>query len=105
MEKELELEQNKNALLMAQIQHHFINNSLMAIRARCSDYPEIYESITNFSMYLRSNFEALGTAKLITFEQEMDNIEAYLALEQQNFGDRLNLRQCHRRLSERLSGP
>lgn len=63
----------------------------MALRSRCSDYPEIYESITNFSRYLRSNFEALGDKRLILFEQEMYNIEAYLALEQDNFGDRLQV--------------
>lgn len=90
-ENKLELEHSKNETLMAQIQPHFINNSLMALRSRCSDYPEIYESITNFSRYLRSNFEALGDTRLILFEQEMENIEAYLALEKQNFGERLQV--------------
>ena len=90
-ESRLALEHSKNEALMAQIQPHFINNSLMALRSRCSDYPEIYESITNFSRYLRSNFEALGDTRLILFEQEMENIEAYLALEQQNFGERLQV--------------
>ena len=90
-ENRLALEESKTQTLMAQIQPHFINNSLMAIRARCFDYPEIYESITNFSRYLRSNFEAIGNTKLILFEHEMDNIEAYLSLERANFGDRLNI--------------
>ena len=90
-ESRLALERSKNETLMAQIQPHFINNSLMALRSRCSDYPEIYESITNFSRYLRSNFEALGDTRLILFEQEMENIEAYLALEKQNFGERLQV--------------
>ena len=90
-ESRLALEQSKNEALMAQIQPHFITNSLMAIRARCYDYPEVYESITNFARYLRSNFEALGDTRLILFEQEMTNIEAYLALERQNFGERLTV--------------
>ncbi len=90
-ESRLELEEAKNQTLLAQIQPHFINNSLMALRSRCSDHPEIYESLTNFSRYLRSNFEALGEKRLILFEQEMCNIEAYLALEQENFGDRLRV--------------
>ena len=88
-ESRLSLEESKNQTLMAQIQPHFINNSLMALRARCIQYPEIYESITNFSLYLRSHFEALGDTKTISFEQEMTNIEAYLALEQQNYKERL----------------
>ena len=90
-ESRLSLEQNKNKALMAQIQPHFINNSLMALRARCAEYPDIYESITNFSLYLRSHFEALGDIKTISFEQEMTNIEAYLALEQENYKDNLKV--------------
>ena len=88
-ESRLSLEESKNQTLMAQIQPHFINNSLMALRARCIQYPEIYDSITHFSLYLRSHFEALGDTKTISFEQEMTNIEAYLALEQQNYKERL----------------
>ncbi len=90
-ESRFSLEHSNNQMLMAQIQPHFINNSLMALRARCVSYPDIYESITNFSLYLRSHFEALGDAKVISFEQEMMNIEAYLALEKQNYKDRLKI--------------
>ena len=90
-ESRLLLEESKNQTLMAQIQPHFINNSLMAIRSQCYDYPEIYESITDFSRYLRSNFEALGDTRLILFEQEMENIEAYLSLERRNYKDRLRV--------------
>ncbi len=90
-ESRLSLEESKNQTLMAQIQPHFINNSLMALRARCAKYPDIYENITNFSLYLRSHFEALGDTKTISFEQEMTNIEAYLTLEQQNYKERLTV--------------
>ena len=90
-ESRLLLEESKNQTLMAQIQPHFINNSLMAIRSQCYDYPEIYESITDFSRYLRSNFEALGDTRLILFEKEMENIEAYLSLERKNFKERLTV--------------
>ncbi|WP_303803937.1 sensor histidine kinase [Ruminococcus flavefaciens] len=88
---ELALERQNNELLMAQIQPHFINNSLLAIQARCMDYPEIYDSIRNFSRYLRSNFDNIGNTHPITFEQELKNIKAYLALEKMNFGDRLTV--------------
>ena len=88
---ELALERQNNELLMAQIQPHFINNSLLAIQARCMDYPEIYDSIRNFSRYLRSNFDNIGNTHSITFEQELKNIKAYLALEKMNFGDRLTV--------------
>lgn len=92
LESKLTVEQANNEMLLAQIQPHFISNSLMALRSQCKDYPDIYESITNFSLYLRSHFEALGSSnKIITFEQEMENTEAYLALEEQNYGDRLRV--------------
>ena len=90
-ESRLELEKQTNELLMAQIQPHFINNSLLAIQARCINYPEIYDSIKNFSRYLRSNFDNIGNHHSITFEQEMKNIKAYLALEKINFGHRLKV--------------
>ncbi|MBQ3265335.1 MAG: histidine kinase [Ruminococcus sp.] len=92
LESKLTVEQANNEMLLAQIQPHFISNSLMALRSQCREYPEVYESLTNFSLYLRSHFEALGsTNKMISFEQEMENTEAYLELEQQNFGDRLRV--------------
>ena len=92
LESKLTVEQANNEMLLAQIQPHFISNSLMALRAQCREYPEVYESITNFSLYLRSHLEALGsTNKMITFEQKMENTEAYLALEEQNYGDRLQV--------------
>ncbi len=93
-EKKLALEQSKNAVLMAQIQPHFINNSLMALRSKCVAYPEIYESLTKFSIYLRSHFGAIGDTKLITFEEEMENIEAYLDIERENYEERLQVEYC-----------
>ncbi len=90
-EKRFALEQSENAMLMAQIQPHFINNSLMALRSRCLDNPEIYDSLTKFSQYLRSHFEVIGDTKMISFEREMENIEAYLDLERENYGERLQV--------------
>ncbi|MBR1738134.1 MAG: histidine kinase, partial [Firmicutes bacterium] len=87
----LQLVEANNKTLMLQIQPHFITNSLTALQAKCTPYPEIYESISNFSQYLRSNFDALGDTQFITFKKEMRNINAYLALEKCNFGDRLNI--------------
>ena len=90
-ENSLALEQSKNEVLMAQIQPHFINNSLMVIAARCHEYPDIYDSIMHFSRYLRSHFEAIGSTKAIPFLQEMDNIEAYLDLVQEQYQERLDV--------------
>ena len=88
----LKLEKQKNELLMAQIQPHFINNSLMAIQAQCIDHPDIYESIKNFSRYLHSNFDNIGSSHSVTFKQELKNIKAYLALEKMNFEEKLQVK-------------
>lgn len=45
----------------------------------------------NFSLYLRSHFEALGDDKTISFEQEMENIEAYLALAKESYHEKLQV--------------
>ncbi len=91
VENKLELAQSKMTVLMAQIQPHFIFNSLMAIQAQCIEYPELYDSLDSFAHYLRSNFDSLGDIKPIPFERELENIDAYLALEKLNFGDRLRV--------------
>lgn len=92
MNNRLELEKNKNALLMAQIQPHFIFNSLMAIQAQCIDYPEIYKSVESFSQYLRSNLDSMGDPEPTTFDRELQHINAYLDLEKLNYGDLLSVK-------------
>ena len=47
--------------------------------------------MTDFSRYLRSHFEVMGTNRFISFEQEMENIEAYISLEKRNYGDNLRI--------------
>ena len=86
-----ELEQSKVRLLVAQIQPHFIYNSLMALQAKSIDNPVVYEGIKNFGDYLRSNFTAMTGNDLIPFEEELKCIKAYLQLERLNFGDKMKV--------------
>ena len=90
-ETKFSLEHSKNLLLTAQIQPHFINNSLMTLCAKSRSYPEVYEGLKYFSVYLRSRFDVLGEDNTITFEQEMNNVEAYLTLERMNYKERLQV--------------
>lgn len=87
-----ELEQSKVRLLVAQIQPHFIYNSLMALQAKSIDNPVVYEGIKNFGNYLRSNFTAMADNELISFEDELKCIRAYLRLEELNFGDKMKVK-------------
>jgi len=86
-----ELEQSKVRLLVAQIQPHFIYNSLMALQSKCINNPVVYEGIKNFGDYLRSNFTAMTDNELIPFEEELKCIKAYLQLERLNFGDKMKV--------------
>lgn len=89
---ELELEQSRVRLLQAQIQPHFIFNSLMAIQAQSIENPEaVYQSIGDFSGYLRANLDSMTSTHLISFKMELKNIERYLALERLNYEDRLHV--------------
>lgn len=90
-ENRYQLEQSRNKVLISQIQPHFIYNALMAIREQCIEYPEVYSSVTDFSHYLRANLEGMSENMTVTFEKELRNVEAYLALEKLNFGERLKI--------------
>lgn len=86
-----ELQENKIKLLVAQIQPHFIYNSLMALQSKCTHNPELYEGISSFGKYLRANLTAMTENTLIPFKDELKHIKAYLQLERLNFGDKLRV--------------
>lgn len=87
-----ELQENKTKLLVAQIQPHFIYNSLMALQSKCTHDSELYEGISSFGKYLRANLTAMTENTLIPFKDELKHIKAYLQLEKLNFGDKLKIK-------------
>ena len=96
--KNLELEKNQHViqeyetkLLVAQIQPHFISNSLMALQSKAINNPIVYEGIKSFGEYLRSNFTSITNNELITFAEELKCIKAYLKLERLNYGDKMKV--------------
>lgn len=81
LNKKVELSENKVSLLMEQIHPHFIYNALQQIALLCDeDADAVKPAIYNFSSYLRKNFEALTNEKMIPFGQEMEHVDAYVAL-------------------------
>lgn len=83
MSNQIELSENKVALLMEQIHPHFIYNSLQQIALLSDESPEqVKPAIFSFSSYLRKNFEALTNEKMIPFLTEMEHVDAYVALSQ-----------------------
>lgn len=99
VERNLELvreeEKRKDAqirMMLSQIQPHFIYNALSSISTLISIDPEkAQKALDDFTEYLRANLSSLTENRLISFEDELRHIEAYLALEKMRFGDRVKI--------------
>ena len=90
-ELENELLQSQIAIMLSQIQPHFLYNSLVAIKELCHIDPNSAgEAVDEFSHYLRSNLDSLSVKMPIPFERELRHVQTYLSLEKRRFGDKLN---------------
>lgn len=77
-------------MLQAQIQPHFLFNALNTIIAFCrTDAGKARELLMKLSYYLRTSFKT--NEAFIPFEQELEHIESYLAIEEARFSDRLKV--------------
>lgn len=93
VEKELALSESNNALVLSQIQPHFLYNALTSIYRLCDVRPEAAkEAISNFSKYLRGNLDSIKQTKLISFADEFRHLQAYLSLEKIRYDDYLEVR-------------
>ena len=89
---ENELQQNQIAIMLSQIQPHFMYNSLAVIHQLCTTDPKkAEETVIEFSNYLRGNLDSLTIKELIPFEQELRHVITYLALEKKRFEEKLNI--------------
>ena len=85
--QELELASSRTAMMLTQIQPHFLYNTLTAIAQLCENDPkQAKETTLCFSEYLRSNMDALTQTRPIPFETELAHVKTYLAIEQVRFG-------------------
>lgn len=89
---EKELEESRIALMLSQIQPHFIFNVLGTIRGLCREDPEqAWGALGDFAAYLRGNMNALSNSTSIPFEEELHHVETYLQLEKMRLGERLSI--------------
>lgn len=87
-----QLEAQKNALMLSQINPHFVYNTLSTIASMCDTSPKQAKYLTiDFSQYLRRNIGTLTSEELIPFEQEMDHVACYLKIEKARFRERINV--------------
>ena len=89
------LEENaqlKVDILLAQIQPHFLFNSLIAIQHLCRKNPEMAgQAIGDFAAYLRHNMDSLTVDKPIPLQEELKHVQTYLELQKMRFGDELHI--------------
>lgn len=82
--------QTEAALLQAQIQPHFLFNTLNAIIALSEIDPDkMSRLLYEFGNYLQKSFDAGNLQEAIFIENELELVKSYLFIEQQRFGSRL----------------
>lgn len=89
---EQQLQRQHIAIMLSQIQPHFLYNALTSIRYLCSENPrEAETAIVHFARYLRGNMGSLGQKEPITFQQELEHLENYLFIERLRFGEKIKI--------------
>ncbi|MDL2318037.1 histidine kinase [Eubacteriales bacterium OttesenSCG-928-A19] len=91
IEKEAELAEGRIAMMISQIQPHFIFNTLSSISEVCEDNPLAQKCLITFSEYLRVNMDSLAQKTPISFEQELEHVRQYLWLERLRFEEKLTV--------------
>ena len=85
---EAELKESRVAIMLSQIQPHFIYNTLGTIERMCLKDPQkAFELVRNFSLYLRGNFSELDSVTPIRFKEELKHVEHYVNIEKVRFPD------------------
>lgn len=91
-EQQVVLTKQSTALMISQIQPHFLYNVLTTISNLCVTDPEEAEETTVlFSQYLRTNLDSLRSQEPVPFSAELSHIRTYVELEKKRFGDILNV--------------
>lgn len=78
--------------LQNQINPHFLYNTLEAIRgdAICAGLNSVAETAEALSVFFR--YSITGVDRLVSLEEEIDNVENYFTIQYNRFGDKLKLK-------------
>ena len=91
-EKEKELGESRIAIMVSQIQPHFLYNSLNTIYYLCDKDTELAKkAINDFSDYLRHILGSVKRTTPVSFEEELQHVKTYLSLEKMRFEEELNV--------------
>ncbi|WP_044478000.1 ATP-binding protein [Paenibacillus antibioticophila] len=81
------------AWLQAQIQPHFLHNTINSIAALGTmDIDKMQRLLEEFSSYLRTSFGFHNSDRVVPVGHELELVRSYLFIEKERFGDRLNVR-------------
>ena len=90
--KERELAEFHMAVMLSQLQPHFLFNALMAIQDLCHGRaPEAEQAVVEFAEYLRGNINSLRYSEPIPFAQELEHTKNYLRLESRRFINKIHV--------------
>ncbi|WP_340025403.1 ATP-binding protein [Paenibacillus sp. FSL K6-1096] len=80
------------AYLQAQIQPHFLFNTLNSLLALSEfDLPKMRDLGEAFSSYLRISFDYMNSQQLVVLSHELELVESYLFIEKARFEERLEI--------------
>lgn len=80
------------AWLQAQIQPHFLFNTLNTIAALSElNQTKMLNLLHEFGNYLRASFDTRNLEKVVPLKDELELVRSYLFIEQQRFGERLTV--------------
>lgn len=87
-----EHDQMQGAWLQAQIQPHFIFNTLNSIAALgIIDNTKMQKLLQEFSNYLRISFDFKNSNPVVELKHELELVKSYIYIEQERFEDRLKV--------------
>ncbi len=90
--QEQEIKESQVKIMLSQIQPHFIYNSLSSISTMITIDPDkAQKALDNFTEYLRHNLQSLTETNLIPFNNELQHIKTYVALEKLRFENRIEV--------------
>lgn len=91
-QQEQELQNARAALVLSQIQPHFLFNSLAVVMDLCDTEPkEAKAALQELLDYLHYKMAALSSCYLVSFAEDMEFLQNYLRLEKRRFGPRLTV--------------
>lgn len=77
-------------IMVLEMRPHFIFNTMTSIYYLVEQDPKKAQKIImDFTNYLRGNFSAIVSEKMIPFEKELEHTKAYLAVEEERFDERV----------------